>query len=46
MVYQFTNCQTGEYLQTILIEMGHLKLATTVATNNLAKCGLINGTIK
>ena len=46
IVTKFTNCQTGDYLQTILMYMGQPKTATSIATDNLSSSGLIKSMIK
>ena len=43
---QYTNCQTGEYLQNICMEMGQQKIATPVSTNNSSASVVMNIKIK
>ena len=46
MGVQFTNYQTGEYLQKILTDIVHPQTTNPVETNSLVARGLINSKIK
>ena len=43
---KFTNCQTGDYLQTVLMYTEQPKTATPVATDNFSSIWLIKSMVK